>query len=148
MEAARPRVRSARGALGAAGAPGLNADDGQGTYAGAGGDTYLGLPGSPYYQWTGEGGGGGFPSGRNGAYSDPTNACLATLAQGNAPPTCNPLAGQGINLGFADADVFCEELIKAYEKKMLLDKRLILKKYEIRRKNMNYFEVSKGLTWI
>lgn len=56
---------------------------------------------------------------------------------GDAAHSIHPLAGQGINLGFADADVFCEEIIQAHEKGFVINEKSILKRYEIRRKGMN-----------
>ena len=61
----------------------------------------------------------------------------AVVLVGDAAHSIHPLAGQGINLGFADADVLCEEIIKSYEKSRNIDQYLTLKRYEIRRKNMN-----------
>ena len=56
---------------------------------------------------------------------------------GDAAHSIHPLAGQGINLGFADADVFCEEIINAYKKGISINEKSVLKRYEIRRKSMN-----------
>ncbi|MAR95762.1 MAG: hypothetical protein CMD46_05365 [Gammaproteobacteria bacterium] len=56
---------------------------------------------------------------------------------GDAAHSIHPLAGQGINLGFADADVLCEEIISSYEKSRNIDQAITLKRYEIRRKNIN-----------
>jgi 2-octaprenylphenol hydroxylase len=56
---------------------------------------------------------------------------------GDAAHSIHPLAGQGINLGFADADIFCEEVVGAYNKGIAINEASVLKKYEIRRKSMN-----------
>ena len=56
---------------------------------------------------------------------------------GDAAHSIHPLAGQGINLGFADADIFCEEIINSYNKGFALNDKTVLKRYEIRRKGMN-----------
>ena len=56
---------------------------------------------------------------------------------GDAAHSIHPLAGQGINLGFADADILCEEIIEAYKKGYSIGSHRVLKKYEIRRKSIN-----------
>ncbi|MDC0873762.1 FAD-dependent monooxygenase [Gammaproteobacteria bacterium] len=56
---------------------------------------------------------------------------------GDAAHSIHPLAGQGINLGFADADILCEEIIKAFKKGYSIGSHRVLKKYEIRRKSIN-----------
>jgi 2-octaprenylphenol hydroxylase len=56
---------------------------------------------------------------------------------GDAAHSLHPLAGQGINLGFSDADILCEELISAYEKGYSINSYRVLKSYELRRKSMN-----------
>lgn len=56
---------------------------------------------------------------------------------GDAAHSIHPLAGQGINIGFADADIFCEEVVDAYNKGVAINEAAVLKKYEIRRKGMN-----------
>ena len=56
---------------------------------------------------------------------------------GDAAHSIHPLAGQGINLGLADADIFCEEVINAYNKGYEINNKAVLKKYEIKRKGMN-----------
>jgi 2-octaprenylphenol hydroxylase len=56
---------------------------------------------------------------------------------GDAAHSLHPLAGQGINLGFADAEILCEELISAHQKGYSISSYRVLKKYEMRRKTMN-----------
>ena len=56
---------------------------------------------------------------------------------GDAAHSIHPLAGQGINLGFADADILCDEIIEAFKKGYSIGSHRVLKKYEIRRKSIN-----------
>lgn len=56
---------------------------------------------------------------------------------GDAAHTIHPLAGQGINLGFADAQVLAEECQRALERGMALSDELLLSRYQRRRKGEN-----------
>ena len=68
-------------------------------------------------------------------YKDYVNKTIVLL--GDSAHSIHPLAGQGINLGFADADIFCEEIIDNYKKGSNLSEKIALKRYEIRRKSLN-----------
>ena len=56
---------------------------------------------------------------------------------GDAAHSIHPLAGQGINLGFADADAFCEEIITECARSSDVNHKKMLKRYEVRRKTFN-----------
>jgi len=56
---------------------------------------------------------------------------------GDAAHSIHPLAGQGINLGFADAEVLCKEVISAHRKGFPIGSYSVLKKYELKRRSMN-----------
>lgn len=68
-------------------------------------------------------------------YKNYVNKTIVLL--GDSAHSIHPLAGQGINLGFADADIFCEEIIDNYKKGSNLSEKIALKRYEIRRKSLN-----------
>jgi 2-octaprenylphenol hydroxylase len=56
---------------------------------------------------------------------------------GDAAHTIHPLAGQGINLGFADVAVLAQELGRAASKNLDLGSSLVLGRYQRRRKTDN-----------
>ena len=56
---------------------------------------------------------------------------------GDAAHTIHPLAGQGINLGFADAEVLAEECQRALARGLPLSDELLLSRYQRRRKGEN-----------
>lgn len=56
---------------------------------------------------------------------------------GDAAHTIHPLAGQGINLGFADVAVLAEELGRASGRQLDLGSALVLARYQRRRKTDN-----------
>ena len=56
---------------------------------------------------------------------------------GDAAHSIHPLAGQGANLGFSDAQVLAEEIAKAFDRDLDLGDESILKPYQRRRKPEN-----------
>lgn len=56
---------------------------------------------------------------------------------GDAAHTIHPLAGQGVNIGLLDAAVLAEELVKARQHNVPIQKMSILRRYERRRKGHN-----------
>lgn len=56
---------------------------------------------------------------------------------GDAAHTIHPLAGQGVNLGFQDARVLAEELIRAHGRGVALADAAVLARYQRRRKADN-----------
>jgi len=55
----------------------------------------------------------------------------------DAAHSIHPLAGQGINLGFADAAILAEEIERAFHAGQNIGHLAFLKKYELRRKTLN-----------
>lgn len=56
---------------------------------------------------------------------------------GDAAHTIHPLAGQGVNLGFKDADVLAQELLRAFNKGLALNHDSVLARYQRRRQGDN-----------
>lgn len=56
---------------------------------------------------------------------------------GDAAHVIHPLAGQGVNLGFADVAVLSEELLRAFNRGEILSSGLFLQRYQRRRKADN-----------
>jgi 2-octaprenylphenol hydroxylase len=57
----------------------------------------------------------------------------------DAAHSIHPLAGQGVNLGFADADIFCKKVENAHRLGFSLNEPTFLSKYSIERKALNLF---------
>ena len=55
----------------------------------------------------------------------------------DAAHSIHPLAGQGINLGFADASILAEEIERGVNSGQKIRTIAFLKKYELRRKAIN-----------
>ena len=56
---------------------------------------------------------------------------------GDASHSIHPLAGQGVNLGFSDVEVLVEELVRALRRGNDIGDKLILARYQRRRKPDN-----------
>ncbi|MAT51940.1 MAG: 2-octaprenyl-3-methyl-6-methoxy-1,4-benzoquinol hydroxylase [Porticoccaceae bacterium] len=56
---------------------------------------------------------------------------------GDAAHTIHPLAGQGVNLGFADVEVLVEELVRGLSRGLPVGHLSVLKRYQRRRKPAN-----------
>ena len=57
----------------------------------------------------------------------------------DAAHSFHPLAGQGVNLVFADADIFCQKVENAHRLGFILNEPTFLSKYSVERKDLNLF---------
>ncbi len=58
--------------------------------------------------------------------------CEGVVLAGDAAHTIHPLAGQGVNLGFKDAETLAEEILRAHSKGLDLGGELVLSRYQRR----------------
>ena len=63
--------------------------------------------------------------------------CDGVVLAGDAAHTIHPLAGQGVNLGFKDAAVLAEELVRGFNKGLDLGSAAVLGRYQRRRQADN-----------
>ena len=68
------------------------------------------------------------------------------MLAGDAAHTIHPLAGQGVNLGFKDAQTLAEELLRAQAKGLDIGSALVLARYQRRRQadNLSTMAVMEG----
>lgn len=72
--------------------------------------------------------------------------CEGVVLAGDAAHTIHPLAGQGVNLGFKDAETLAEEIIRAQSKGLDIGSALVLGRYQRRRQadNLSTMAVMEG----
>ena len=72
--------------------------------------------------------------------------CEGVVLSGDAAHTIHPLAGQGVNLGFKDAQTLAEELLRAQSKGLDIGSALVLGRYQRRRQadNLSTMAVMEG----
>ena len=63
--------------------------------------------------------------------------CDGVVLAGDAAHSIHPLAGQGVNLGFKDAAVLAEELVRGFNKGLDLGSAAVLGRYQRRRQADN-----------
>ncbi|WP_430460600.1 UbiH/UbiF/VisC/COQ6 family ubiquinone biosynthesis hydroxylase [Thalassolituus sp. LLYu03] len=63
--------------------------------------------------------------------------CEGVVLAGDAAHTIHPLAGQGVNLGFKDAETLAEEILRAQAKGLDIGSELVLSRYQRRRQADN-----------
>lgn len=63
--------------------------------------------------------------------------CEGVVLAGDAAHTIHPLAGQGVNLGFKDAETLAEEILRARAKRLDIGSELVLARYQRRRQADN-----------
>lgn len=63
--------------------------------------------------------------------------CEGVALAGDAAHSIHPLAGQGVNLGFKDAEVLAEEILRAHSRGMSISSGALVKRYQRRRESDN-----------